>query len=170
MSLNCLRKTDFSNCIFKKRAANLFPHPLCLLEHPGPSYLLPSFHFIPFFTPISNSASLISFAVIHCMTHWHYINLPWFPTSPCALFKSFNVYIDLLAFHIHLHLLQTDFILRYYLYLCGRCCVMGLYCIIKYSISPWAISSRCCQGIKKHIDILKVCFIFFIFIFWCFTV
>lgn len=69
MSLNCLRKTDFSNYIFKKRAANLFPHPLCLLEHPGPSYLLPSFHFIPFFTPISISASLISFAVIHCMTH-----------------------------------------------------------------------------------------------------
>lgn len=108
MSLNCLRQTDFSNYIFKKRAANLFPHPLCLLEHPGPSYLLPSFHFIPFFTPISISASLISFAVIHCMTHWHYINLPWFPTSPCALFKSFNVYIDLLAFHIHLHLLQTQ--------------------------------------------------------------
>lgn len=110
-----MHKIDFSNYIWK-RAGNLFPHPLCLLEHPGPSYLLPSFHLIPFFPPISLSASHISFAVIHCMTHWHYINLPWFPTSPCALFKSFNVYIDLLPSHIHLHLLQTlSFILVYYL-------------------------------------------------------
>lgn len=134
-----MHKTGFSNYIFKKRAANLFPHPLCLLEHPGPSYLLPSFHFIPFFTPVSLSASHISFAVIHCMTHWHYINLPWFPTSPSALFKSFNVYIDLLAFHIHLHLQQTLSFYSQILFVCvGGVALWD--CIVSLNMFPWAIS------------------------------
>lgn len=129
---------------------------LYLLIHPGPSYLLPSFHFIPF-SLLFHSASHISFAVIQCMTHWHYINLPWFPTSLCALFKSFNVYIDLQPFHIHLHLLQTQFLFSDSICLCGRCCIIRD-CIVSLNKCLWAILSRRCQlfqSIKKHFELWK---------------